>query len=188
MKAKLKRAFLALLVGFLTICMAAKDELANAFVRVERVHVEVPAKKKSLREIIETVPASYGISPIVAAAIVERESNGKGDAIRFEPGQMARAARITKNPEQQRMYASSHGLFQVMGWHAPRFDLSWKDLYDQETNAEVAMAILKDCMDRARGKSKAQKLHSALACYNGSTTYADAVMARLGQLLIEEKL
>lgn len=152
------------------------------------VHVEVPRQSRTLEQLIDEVSPVYGISPALAAAIVERESNGRKDAIRYEPGQLSRAQKITKDPEQQRMYASSHCALQVMGWHAPRFSLSWSDLYDPETCFEVGMTILKDCMDRHAGKSKVQQIRGALTCYNGSEKYADAVIKRIGESMIERSL
>jgi soluble lytic murein transglycosylase-like protein len=101
---------------------------------------------------------------------------------------MTRAAKITKNPEQQRMYSSSHGLAQVMGWWAPEFKLSWADLYDPQVNLDTASEILKSCMKRHSEKSRYEQIHSALACYNGSTKYADAVMQTIGEKLIARTL
>lgn len=158
--------------------------------RVE-VPVEVERSEASVRELIETIPPKYGISPLLAAAIVERESGGKKDAIRFEPGQVERARKLAPKGSSKdtiNMYASSHCFFQVMGWHAPSYDMSWADLYKPQTCAEVAMAILKNCMDRHEGKKKVDQIHGALTCYNGSTQYADAVLGRLGELLIEQAL
>lgn len=158
---------------------------------VERlVHVEVEAPKPDLKTLIKEVPPKYDISPLLAAAIVERESNGKMDAVRFEPSQVARARKVagTKNEDQIHQYASSHCAMQIMGWHAPKFGLSWADLYEPRTCVEVSMSILKDCMDRNAGKPRFDQIHSALACYNGSEVYADAIEKRLGRLLIEQML
>lgn len=152
------------------------------------VQVEIPKRERSIEQLIAEVPPKYGVSPTLAAAIASKESNGRRDAIRFEPSQMARAGKVSRNPDQQRAYASSHGVFQVMGYHAPRFNLSWSDLYDPETNAEVAMSILKDCLDRHEGKKRYEQLRAALCCYNGSTKYADDVLAKVGRALIEQNL
>lgn len=156
-----------------------------------QVPVEVEAPTPNLRELIETVPPQYGISPLVAAAIVERESNGRRDAIRFEPSQVERARKAAPkgaSADDVRQYASSHCAFQVMGYHMPALGMSWSDLYDPRTCADVAMKILGNCMERHKGKSKVGQIHGALACYNGSTQYADAVVNRIGELLIERTL
>jgi soluble lytic murein transglycosylase-like protein len=151
--------------------------------------VEVERQERNLKELVQDIPPKYGIKPLLFAAIIERESGGKRDAVRFEPGQMDRAKKVSGgNESQQRMYASSFGVAQVMGYHAPKYGLSWADLLEPETNIEVACTILKDCLDRHRDKSKVKQVHAALACYNGSTVYADAVMSRLAGLLIEKEL
>lgn len=145
-------------------------------------------KERNFEELIQSVPPKYGVPPVLAEAIVEQESNGRRDAVRFEPGQMGRARKCSKDPAQQRMFASSHCAFQIMGWHAPRYGITWSDLYDPETCVEVAMAILKDCLDKHEGKPTVEQFHGALACYNGSTTYADHVLNRLGRKLIAKTL
>lgn len=153
------------------------------------VPVHVPAK--SLKEIIEEIPPKYGIPPLLAAAIVHQESGGNTDAVRFEPGQVARAKRVAPRASEHeiRMLASSLGAFQVMAWHAPTFGLRWSELLDPETNAEVAMAILRSCLDRhTNKKTKYEQVRGGLACYNGSERYADAVLARLGRILVEANL
>lgn len=109
------------------------------------------------------------------------------NAIRYEPSQMARAQKITSNPEQQRQYASSHCALQIMGWWAPKYNLTWSDLYDPETCFEVGMNILANCHERQKG-TKVDKIRGALICYNGSEKYADVVLARIGTLLIERNL
>lgn len=146
------------------------------------------AQVLSVGDLVHLAAEKHGIHPTLLMAIVEKESGGKIDAIRYEPGQLTRAAKITKNPEQQRMFASSHGLAQVMGWWAPEFKLSWADLYDPETNLDTASEILKSCMTRHAGKTRVMQIHGALACYNGSTKYADDVLRTIGEKLIERTL
>jgi soluble lytic murein transglycosylase-like protein len=150
--------------------------------------VTIEKPEPTVAELLKEIPPLYGISPLVMAAIIDRESAGQRASIRFEPGQMDRARKISKNPEQQRMYASSHGLAQVMGWWAPEFRISWADLYDNRTNIEIACAILKKGLDRHQNLPKAKQLHAALTSYNGSTVYADAVMRKLGDSLIDRNL
>lgn len=150
------------------------------------VPVEVP--QQSIEDLLEEIPPKYDISPIVAKAVAKQESQGKNDSIRYEPGQVWRAQKITKDPEQQRMYASSHCAMQIMGWWAPEFNLSWADLYKPENCVEVSMAILKDCMDKHKGKSKMGQLRGALTCYNGSEKYADEVLSRIGSALMQQYL
>lgn len=154
---------------------------------VERL-IEVHKPSPSLKDLLQSVPPAYGVSPALAAAMVNMESGGRMDAIRFEPGQMTRAAKFSKDPEQQRMLSSSHCALQIMGYNAARLGISWSDLYDPETCFETGMAILKECLDRHKNKSKYQQLHSALVCYNGGEKYADAILGRIGRVLIEQNL
>jgi soluble lytic murein transglycosylase-like protein len=154
--------------------------------KIREVAIERP--EPDIKTLIREIPEQYGLSPLLVAAIVERESGAKRDAVRFEPGQMERARRLTKNEQDQRMLATSFGYMQIMGWWSKEFNISWADLLDGETNVETGCAILKKCLDRQKSGNKAQRIHAALACYNGSTVYADAVLSRLAALLIEKEL
>lgn len=190
------KSIIAVSIGVFTLFAASYildvyDAFAAMFeprVVEKLVHVEVEKPQADLKTLIKEIPPKYGIPPLLAAAMVERESGGKMDAIRYEPGQVDRAKKITKNESQIRMYASSHCALQIMGWHAPRYGLSWSDLYDPETCVEVSMSILKDCMDRHTGKRKVDQIKGALTCYNGSPVYAQAIKDRLSDLLIEHNL
>lgn len=159
-------------------------------VRLEEIEkvIHVPEPELSVDQLIEEVSPAYGVPPIVLRAVIARESAGKKDAIRYEPGQLARAAKISSNPEQQRMLASSHGYAQIMGWWAPHFNITWADLYDPRTNLEVACSILRKGLDRRKGMGKAAALRGALEEYNGSKVYADAVMRQIGESLIDRTL
>lgn len=154
----------------------------------ERIVYREPLKP-SIDDLMQTIPAKYNIPPILARAIMEQESGGKRDAIRYEPGQRDRAKKAGAKTEGDIMaLASSHGLLQIMGWHAPRYNISWSDLYDPETNVEVGMAILRDCLDRKRASKKYDWYFQALACYNGSEVYAKHVMEGVSRRLVEDAL
>lgn len=156
-------------------------------VEVEKI-VEILKEEESLEDLLQEVPQVYGVPEMIARAIVRQESGGKMNAIRFEPGQMARAGKFTKNVEQQRMLASSHCALQVMGWHAPGLGIDWTDLYKPRTCMEAGMKILADCMKRSKNESKYQTYYRALACYNGSEKYASEVMTAVATELIERSL
>lgn len=153
------------------------------------VHVERP--QPTLDELLEIVPPQYGVAPLLARAIINRESGGRMDAVRFEPTHWDRALKAAPKGTPRdtvRLYASSICALQVMGWHAPRFGFSPVDLFNPQNCFDAGMAILKDCMDRHSGKTRAAQIRSALTCYNGSTEYADEVMQTLGQMLIDRDL
>jgi soluble lytic murein transglycosylase-like protein len=156
-------------------------------IEVEKI-VEIVKQEEKLEDLLREIPEAYGVPEMIARAIVRQESGGKMNSIRFEPGQMARAGKFTKNVEQQRMLASSHCALQVMGWHAPGLGIDWTDLYKPRTCMEAGMKILADCMKRSKNDSKYQTYHRALACYNGSEKYANEVMTAVATELIERSL
>lgn len=181
------RGLILFLCGVLgTVSAAYSSEWSRPKIKL----VEVEKKTKPLPELIAEIPPKYNINPLVIAAIVRQESGGKVDAIRFEPGQVQRARKVVgnKSEDQIHQYASSHGVTQIMGWWAPEFNLSWKDLYDPETNIEVASAILRKCLDKSTAKTNYARHRDALKCWNGSEKYADTVLASMGRLLLEDAL
>lgn len=156
---------------------------------VETRVIEVPEKQREFREYLRESANAYGVPETVAFAMAHQESGGRMNAIRYEPGQVERARKLTKaSGEQLRMYASSHCSMQVMGWHAPALGLSWSDLYNPRTCAEIGMKIMSQCMHRHEGKNALDQTHQALKCYNGGDEYARAVLNRLGQELLENHL
>lgn len=159
-------------------------------ISVKEVEKLIPVEKPepSREELRREVTSEFDISQMVFAAMEQQESGGKRDAIRFEPSQMARAAKFTKDPDQQRMLASSHCPMQVMGYNAASLGISWSELYDMRTCYEVSAKILKDCFDRHKEKTKLEQMRGALTCYNGSREYADVILARIAQKLLEENL
>lgn len=157
----------------------------------ERFEVQVEKPKPSLKELIETIPPKYGIPSLVAAIVVAKESSGRLNSIKFEPGQMDKARKEAPrgtSQEDLRQYSSSHCYLQVMGWHTPKLGLTWADLYDPVTCFEVGMKTLKDCKDKQHAKSKAAQWHGAFQCYQGGEAYADELTAKLGEVAIERML
>lgn len=179
-------AFYMIPLGVLVAGFVMMNKEPN--VLIERVKVEVPKGEEKTDDLLNEIPASYGVSKLVVKSIVTKESGGDPKAIRFEAHHMERAKKFSKNPEQQRMYASSIGLMQVMAWHMPPLGLSWTDLIDKRTNMEVGTKILKDCLNKHQNKSKYEQYYSALICYNGSERYAQEVMSEIGKELINEVL
>ncbi len=149
------------------------------------IQVPVVAPKRPVRELINNVANDYGIPPLLFEAVVKHESAYRVNASRFESHHMKRAAKFTKIPEQQRHYATSWGLGQVMGWHAPKYGLEWHDLLDPETNLKVSADILSKCIERHKSKKPIDKIKGALVCYNGSDQYPPRVLFSLGEILAE---
>ena len=157
--------------------------------KIEQIIVEVPEAQRNFKEYLRESARAYGVPETVAFAMIQQESGGQRNAIRFEPGQMERAKKLSKaTGEQLRMYSSSHCEAQVMGWHTPELGLTWSDLYNPQTCAEVSMKIMGNCMNRHKNKLALDKVKGALTCYNGSEEYARAILNRLGQKLLETHL
>lgn len=156
--------------------------------KIKEVFVEVPEKPKSFDAYLRSSARAYGVPYSLAQAMVRQESGGKMNAIRYEPGQVERAKKITgATGEQLRMYASSHCSLQIMAWHTPKYSLTWSDLYNPEVCAEMGMKIMADCLNRHKGaKSAAHRAFKALACYNGSEEYAQKIMNKLGEDLLDQ--
>lgn len=138
----------------------------------------------------EIGPKYLDVPHAVFDVILDKESyGGKKDAVKFEAHHISKTTKITKDPEMQRMYASSWGCMQVMGWHAPRFQMTYAQLLIPRNNVEVGMSILADCFERHKGiKNKYDRYYNAFKCYNGADTYAKDAMSRVVSKLIEENL
>lgn len=150
---------------------------------------EVQAQEKSFAEYLKDSAKAYGVPVTVAFAMAHQESGGKMAAIRYEPGQVERAKKLSgASGENLRMYASSHCALQVMGWHAPGLGMTWADLYNPRTCAETGMKIMADCMHRHKGRDPLEQTHQALKCFNGGDEYARTILNRLGQKLLKSHL
>lgn len=155
----------------------------------ERIVIEVPEPQRNFKEHLKDAARAYGVPESIAAAMVWQESRGRMDSIRYEPGQVERAKKLSRaSGESLRMYASSHCSLQIMGWHTPALGLTWSDLYDPKTCAEVGMKIMGDCLNRHRDKDPMTRTMKGLTCYNGSEEYAKAILNRLGQKLLESHI
>lgn len=171
-------------LSFAGILFVVERQLPTVVEHVEVAEAAVD-KEPTLDELVEEVATSYDLPPLLLRAIVRHESGDDPDALRFEAHHMPRGKKIAKNESQARMYATSIGLAQVMGWHAPEYNLSWKDLLDPRKNLIVASEILTKCKARAKG-NKREKMRAMLGCYNGDrTNYPPKVYAALGEIVAE---
>jgi len=69
--------------------------------------------------------------------------------------------------------ASSHGSYQIMGFHAKRFNVKIEDLYNDKVAHEVAKRILLENYERLGSWDKAIK------AYNGSGAQADKYLQKV---------
>lgn len=154
----------------------------------EIVKVWVNAEEVPTSELIRRFSLEAKLNPIITHAIIEEESNGRIDAIRFEQHVFNRLP--TRDAEQKRMLASSHGLMQVMGYHAAQSChlQTWAELYDRAKNIKCGLKILSNNLKAAKGGTPAERLRNSLKAYNGSgpiaEEYAERIMARIADLLL----
>lgn len=168
-----------------------KNNVMRRIGTVEIVREYVKPNDVSTESLIKTLSHEYNVSPILTLAIGHQES-GKGlrnDRLRFEPKVFSRFSKQYPD-EISRMMASSIGIMQVIpAFHMKRCNLtSYADLFDRETNIRCGLKVLTDCLNQSRAGTKVAKFKDALACYNGSDTYADEVFSRLGELALENNL
>lgn len=155
---------------------------------VEDLYAILFPPKPTLLSLIKSIPRKYDLDPLLVAAVIGKESNGRVAAIKFEPAQMHRARKISSSVEEQRILASSIGPMQVMGWHSKDLGITWNELFDLETNIHAGCKVLSDCMRKHEKKQKHEQIWMALKCYNGSDDYARSVYGRLADLLIARTL
>lgn len=180
-----KGIFLLMMFGAIVLFSIAAMFPEQFKVEEEAIQDQGPDAVKAL---IRAKAIEFNVPPLLALAVAQKESNFSHTAYRFEPSQMGRAAKFTKNKEQQRMLASSHCFYQVMGYRARELNISWPDLYDTDTCIMAGLTLLKKAIDRHKEKSKYERYRRALGEYNGSLAYADDVMNKLGKQLIDENL
>lgn len=170
------------------------SDLISSVTRVQIVREYIPAHQASISELIIQVSKEYHLPPIVLRALVLQESGGSDQNLyRFEPEQFSRRAKIDKglSESDRRMFASSHGLTQVMGYRAkPDCGVHWSKLYDNSIALRCAAKIFKQNLAGLSGKDPAVRLREAYRIYNGSgpeaEAHADQFMAKIGSILFKE--
>jgi hypothetical protein len=134
----------------------------------------------------QEIPMQYGVSQDEVEVLLGLESNGKRDAVKFEPHHMERVKKYTKNDGEKRMLSSSHGVWQIMGWHFAERKQHWFEAYDAEKSTHMAMTIWSECRTRMckEGVSKYECLEKVAGCWNGSKEYARKFMVELSKRVI----
>ena len=62
---------------------------------------------------------------------------------------------------------------------------SFSDLFAEDINVDCGLKILADCLEGAQEKRKSERLRHCFVRYNGSQEYADEVMSRLADYMID---
>lgn len=168
-----------------------KSAVVNRFTRVEIRRELIKPEAVPLPQLTGVISKKYHLPQVVLHAIVDQESGGGSYLYRFEAEKYAQIKQRSNLPDSEaRMLASSHGLAHVMGFNSePRCGVHWSKLYDSYIGLECGAKILRENIDKHREvKDTSRRIWLALRDYNGSgkaaEQYADAVMARIGQLLL----
>lgn len=159
---------------------------APGYTNEQMVKFIAPAwSREEIEAEIEAVTKEHGIPKELLAAIVEAESAYQTDAMRYEPVVYERLKNVPQNSRQA--LASSHGLAQVMGYHAQQTCglKSWIELTDPSKNLACAVIILNRNLKDSKGD-----VFTAVRMYNGSgakaEAYANKVLAKFTNLIVKE--
>lgn len=168
-----------------------KNWAISRITKVEIVREYVKPLELSTENLITSISKEYGINPILTLAVIHQESGRRlrTDRLKFEPKLYGKWKGTSD--EETRMLATSIGLMQVIpGFHAKSCNLqSYSDLFDTETNIRCGLKVLTDCLKyNQKAGSKLGQYRAALQCYNGSSVYADEVLSRLGELVLENNI
>lgn len=177
-------------VGMLRLAGVKVPEIEKK-VEVEKIK-EVTAPKVTFEQALKNRVETSSVPSVIVEGILNQESGGNFERMsltRYEPSYAETAKRITRNPDEQRMWASSWCPFQIMAPHARRFDLDWSDLLEPETCVHVGMSILEECWKLAKGKGRA-KVYNLGLCYNGpqGQAYATRLAEQVGNAAINRIL
>jgi hypothetical protein len=171
---------------------ATQKALMAKVTKVEVRRELVRAEAVPLSQLIAAVSKKYQVPSVVLQAVIEQESGGGEHLYRFEPAKYAQLKAKTRMADSEvRMLASSHGVAHVMGFNAePRCGVHWSRLYDTATGMECGAKLLKENIARHQAvRNPSRRIWLALRDYNGAgadaEAYANTVMARIGELLLE---
>lgn len=158
-------------------------------------------ERRTLQETIAAIPKDCGIPSELTSVILAQEVRGEKSetdkiaAVKYEPGHLEKyGKKISNNPEVAREYASSHGAFQIMGWHCKfNFDGSradrceWYQLHDIEISKREYCRIMNDCRAKNERADTAQsKYYGIFKCYNGSDKYASEALEQLKNISLNK--
>lgn len=196
MKHLMSLLFLLLIVGLISLIATSKP-VANWI--LSKVSIEVPVERlieidpnqKAIGELIIEESERAGVPEIITRAMATVESGHKLNpfATRFEPSVYARIK--ADDDVTRRALASSHGILQVMGFHAAEtckgIVRHWSELYQAQKGLRCGLKILNDCLGRLKNITDAsERFTKALGCYNGDAdSYPRLVKLALADLVID---
>ena len=151
-------------------------------------------ERRTLRETIAAIPRDCHIPAELTSVILSQEVRGEASeldklsAVKYEAGHLEKyGKKISNNPEVAREYASSHGPFQIMGWHGKfnsdgsRADrCEWYQLHDLEISKREYCRVMNNCISKNENVEPAtKKYYGIFKCYNGSDKYAAEALEEL---------
>ena len=154
--------------------------------------------QESLKDAVKRYSQKYGVNPLVAWAIIEPESAGRFDRIRYEQSwKDGYSAQIKKEPWmndiEYSLYFCSIGVMQVgYGIHREECGLrSFSDLLSVDKSLDCGLKIMSGCLQRNAGvHPKGERLRLCFKEYNGkgpkAEQYANERMARLADFMLED--
>lgn len=160
------------IIGLLAVLLAV-----CGFAAQDDIRFEIAKRREDYPTLVRIAAKRHNVPLDFALAILSVESKERRESIRFEKGQLGLGRKLAdekkipkfERENQARMFASSHCRLQVMGYHAPKYDLTWLDLYNPEDCVNVAMSEARICLDKSEKEYKEhwKIFQGASRCYNG---------------------
>lgn len=178
----------------------AKYKLADTLNLVHYSTKIVPVNEAKIEEIVTVYSSKYGVNPIVAWSIIDKESSLNPNRVRFEQGWKDDYGKSYPkpswmNPIEYDLTFSSFGLMQVsyIIWKDFCRLNSYTDLFIPERNIDCGLKIIRQCLEDNKHITKnGQRLRLCLKQFNGSgpkaDQYANDAMARIADYTIEDKI
>lgn len=156
---------------------------------------------RPLSEIVQEKAKKHKVNKNIIDVVMSKESaSGHNPGVRFEQIWMETAKKMSSDPLEQRMWASSHGPMQIAGWWVREYNKQsdrfrgeredWSELYDLDYNIELGTLILKQCLEKNSRLPRTRQIWQAFRCYNGSgdraDKYANDAYRRLADRLISQ--
>ena len=156
--------------------------------------------ERNLGDLVNQYSEKYKLDPVVAWALIDKESTHKHDRLRFEQGWKDQYSKKWQKPNgmnevEYNMFFTSIGLMQVgYGLWRDFCELdSYSDLLIPEVNIDCGLKIVSSCLVEKEKKipNKGRRLKECFKNYNGSgkaaEDYANEMTIRVGSYLLEKE-
>lgn len=122
---------------------------------------------------------TYDVPVSLATAVIQRESNYKVQATRYEPHLLGRWER---RGYSAKFLASSHSYTQILGIHYAKYSIPESKAYEPEVHLELAILLMRNHLDTCHKKYSQEKqiFRCVLTRWNGVSPagrkYAEEVL------------